>query len=280
LDLRAISDVHLPPFELQLLSPAAWGTDSARLAFVACDAAQSCGLYTYDTLSGALKLLRPAGNANGAPAPMWSADGVEIAFRANQDASSPAVVVDAASGMVNPSPSWQPQYLDFGGGFSQCELPPALAPTLTAAPADWRVYASAAYGFAFRYPADWMLEEETRTVSLSRGDLRFIIHFKHPDEQDDFMRTGVAAGDIVHGGHVSFLGQALPRSLLVYQGKVKANLYGFGSGIQIERGDIIFYLSLDDFSLDYEAVDLSAELLQVVDQMVESFTWIPVPPPQ
>jgi hypothetical protein len=272
LELSSPADVHTVLPELQLVSLPVWGPDSARLAFTACDAAQSCGLYTYDTLSGAL--LRLADGGNAVP-PVWSPGGVEIAFRTGLSEAPQTVVVDAASGMVIPSPGWQPQFADLKDRsiLSQCEVPPALAPKLPTSPTDWLVYTNADYGFTFRYPPDWTLEVQPNFVLLKQGTLQLSIGFRQPKEQVAIRRTGVAAGDLVHGGQVSFFGQSLPRYLLVYEGKDKAVLYGMGT--EIARGETVFTLSLDDFKLDYDAVNLSAELQQQVNQVIESFAWVP-----
>jgi hypothetical protein len=188
-------------------------------------------------------------------------------------------VVNALSGRVNPAPAWQPYFQpDWRGmGFSQCEQIPGLAPTLPAAPADWQAYANAAYGFSFRYPADWTLEESAHAILLQQGANQIAIDFSRLEEN---IHGGFGPGPnevFVYSGHVSFFGQSLLRYLLANEGKLKTVCYGIGSGIVI--GDMRFSLSLTDSSSDYPGVDLSAALQQVADQVVESFTWIPTPPP-
>ncbi len=142
-------------------------------------------------------------------------------------------------------------------------------------PEGWLTYANADYGFTFRYPSNWVLDNRwTHCAQFWQGDLFLDFCFRHPDEQADYLRPGLPAGDIQPGGHISFFGQSLHRQVLVYEGKIKVVLYQ-----EVLRGGVIFNLSLDDFSLDYDAVDLSAETQQLVDQIIESFAWIPVPPP-
>lgn len=272
LDLTSPADVHSGPPDLILASPPGWDASSARLAFIACDAALSCGLYTYDTRSEAVQRLADGGNA---VPPAWSPDGTQIAYQTGPDEAPQTVVVDAASGVVIASPAWQPVFVDTPSGPSQCEQPPALAPTLPAAPADWLTYTNAEYGFTFRYPPDWTLEEQPGYIVLKRGTLQISIGFRRQNEAYVIRRTGTGAGDITPAGHVSFFGLSLPRQTLVYGGKVKAVFYTMGYLFEKARRDVLFSLSLDDFGLDYGAVNLSAELQQAVDQVVESFAWLP-----
>ena len=279
LDLHSPADVHAVLPELQLVSPPVWSPGSDSLAFTACDAAQSCGLYTYETTSQAL--LRLAEDANATP-PVWSPGGVEIAFQTGAGEAPQTVIVDAASGMVIASPGWQPQFLTDWSGFSQCMHAPALAPTLPEAPADWLVYTNPEYGFTFRYPFEATLEVTTNTIQLRQDgqqgservlDLGFLKPGEPAEVRNGWLNSG-DAGDLVHGGHISLLGQSLTRSLLVYAGKVKVVLYG-----QVARGGLLFSFRVDDTSPDYEAVDLLAEFQQQVNQVIESFAWIPASGP-
>jgi len=269
LALSSPADVHAVLPELQLASPPVWGPDSVRLAFIACDADFDCGLYSYDVTSQALLHLGDGGNATP---PVWSPDGAQVAYEVGMDVYTGTVVVDAATGVAVDSPDWQPKFLKDWSGYSQCEQPPALSPAQPTAPADWLTYTNAAYGFSFRYSPDWTLQEQTQTVQLKQSDVTFTISFRRPEEPSTYLRTGMPAGDFLHGGHVSFFGQSLPRYLLWYEGKVKVIVHSMGNSIS--RRGILFVLSLDDFSQDYDAVDFSAELQQQVNQIIESFQWI------
>lgn len=83
------------------------------------------------------------------------------------------------------------------------------------------------------------------------------------------MRTGVGSGDVISMGTANFLGNKISRDVLVYDGKVKAVLYNMAT--EIQAGDLIFTLSLDDFSQDYESVDISPGIQDEIDQVVGSF---------
>jgi hypothetical protein len=260
---------------LELVSPPVWAPDSTRLAFTACDAAQTCGLFGYNTLSGALNRLAEGGNATP---PVWSPDGTQIAYQTGPGEAPQTVVVETASGSTVASPDWQPQFRSDWSGFSQCMHNPALASTLPGAPANWLVYTNTTYGFSFRYPPTATLEVTTNTIQLRQDDgqggaLLLYIGFLKPGEPAD-VRNGWLnmgdVGDLVYGGHISLLGQSLTRFMLVYEGKISVVLYG-----QVARGGMLFSFRVDDTSPDYDALDLSAEFQQQVNQVIESFAWIP-----
>lgn len=275
LELNSPAEVHTTLPELQLTSPPVWNPSSDSLAFSACDANQTCSLYSYNTLSGLIKHLSDGGNATP---PVWSPDGSQIAYQTGSDELPRTVVVDAASGNNITSPSWQPQFLADWSGYSQCELTPALAPTLPGAPDDWLKYTNPTNGFTFRYPPDATLEETSNTVLVRQYDqqggalvldIGFLRLGEVAEVRNGWLNMG-DMGDLIHGGHISLLGQSLTRLVLVHEGKAKAILYG-----QVGRGGMIFSFRLDDYGQDYEVIDLSVELQQEVDQIIESFAWLP-----
>jgi hypothetical protein len=83
--------------------------------------------------------------------PVWAPDSARLAFTACDAAQRCGLYTYAI-------PSWQPVFLTDWSGYNQCELPPALAPTLPEAVTDWLMYTNLDYGFTFRYPPDWSLE--------------------------------------------------------------------------------------------------------------------------
>ena len=94
-------------------------------------------------------------------------------------------------------------------------------------PEDWASYVNTDYGFAFRYPSTWALEEVPAwedergkwapSVKLSQGTLTLVVGYMRITE-DVFIEGGGAAGDVVPRGSVTFLGQELRRRVLVFEG--------------------------------------------------------------
>lgn len=70
---------------------------------------------------------------------------------------------------------------------------------------EWRPYANEAYGFAFSYPATWMLEEDPaemgqpggralHSILLTRGTLRLLIQYKGWEKKPWSAQAGTARG--------------------------------------------------------------------------------------
>ncbi|MEJ2750742.1 MAG: hypothetical protein P8183_22970 [Anaerolineae bacterium] len=133
-------------------------------------------------------------------------------------------------------------------------------------------YANSDYGFSFTYPTAWTLSEEPHFITLSQGDVKFIIGYRRNDENVILGPGGVAAGDLETAGVVNFAGQEVERVALVYEGKVKAVYYGY-PGQYVPADSLEFFLNLADFSqVDYNEVELAANLQAEVDAIVSSFS--------
>lgn len=153
---------------------------------------------------------------------------------------------------------------------------PLLAPSTPAATRSqlqgWQTYTNAAYGFSFRYPSDWRPEEAPnflRFHHLQHPMLVLTIGFRRQAEDAPIQRTGVGAGDIVTKGTVTFFGRELSRDVLLYQGKEKAVLYNYALEVKVD--ELVFTLSLDDYSPDYASVVIGPAIQAQADEIIESF---------
>ncbi len=155
----------------------------------------------------------------------------------------------------------------------------SLPPATSSPPGRWQTYAHTTYGFSFCYPPDWTVEEKPDVPNFvwlkyqPRPTLALSIGFRRSTEEAPIQRTGVGAGELIGKGTVLFLGRELSRDVLVYQGKEKAVLYSYGLEIAVD--DLIFTLSLDDHSPDYESVVIEQDIQAQVDEIVESFELTP-----
>jgi len=130
----------------------------------------------------------------------------------------------------------------------------------------WEKYVNTDYGFAFRYPATWMLEEGANLVKLSQGTLRLTIAFRRQDEDVPPPWSGMPAGDFEGRGAVPFLGQKIEKTSLVYEGQVKLLTY------DAKVGDLLFSIRLEDLvTADYAAIDIPETAQSEVDGIVASF---------
>lgn len=140
----------------------------------------------------------------------------------------------------------------------------------------WVRYANEAYGFAFAFPPAWELVEGQNYVCLNylpQPETTFVIGFKwFDDRQTAITRSGVAAGELTTDGTIQFLGREVERNVLRHDGKDKAILYDNAAPIRVN--DLLFTLSLDDFSTPDETAELTPEIGQMADAIVASFALI------
>ncbi len=134
----------------------------------------------------------------------------------------------------------------------------------------WARYTNTDYGFSFRYPFIWALEEEPHFVKLRLQTWALVVGYRRATEDPEILRMGLGAGNTEHRGTVTLLGQERPRVVLVYEGKDKAVLYGN------EPGDLVFLISLlDESRAPYEDIAIPEALQAEADQIVESVELTP-----
>jgi formylglycine-generating enzyme required for sulfatase activity len=136
----------------------------------------------------------------------------------------------------------------------------------------WYRYTNLDYGFSFHYPPDWTLEERLHTLIFRHkvlDTLYFSVVYQRVGEDRWVWRTGMPAGDFVPRGSVPFLGREISRDVLVYEGKAKVVLYNYSSALPWD--EMIFDFFLDDYSGDYDRVDLPEDVQKQIDQVVSSF---------
>jgi len=253
------------------------------------------GLAVYDLLRGETRPLTLPGKGAIDGWPRWTADGKTLlhARKMIEENSTQVRALDLETGKdyllfsLPGAPQachrtacgWD-QMLAYSAGSLPGTAPEALfAPSPTPSiqaglpQAGWNTYRSSGYGFEFQFPAGWQLSESPQTpnwIRLARDTNFLMIGFRRPAQNVYITRTGVPAGDFVPGGTVTFLGQELKRSLLVYEDRLKAVLYQGGG--EFEAGGLMFTLSLDDTQAGkYEDVQIPEEIQTEVDQILESF---------
>jgi hypothetical protein len=160
-------------------------------------------------------------------------------------------------------------------------LPSPTAPSVTPTPGTWLTYTNSEYGFSFSYPPHWTIEKRDALPNFlwlhrqQRPTLKMDIAFKRITEEKMIQRTGVGAGDVVRQGTVLFFDREVPRDVLIYEGKVKAVHYNNAQEIRVDG--LAFTLSCinGDPDVDYELIDLGVDIQEEVDDIVQSFEYIP-----
>jgi hypothetical protein len=148
-----------------------------------------------------------------------------------------------------------------------------VAPTETATPSEestaeiWEIYVNQAYDFSFQYPSVWSLVERPNMVSLvyKGTGIALRIGFKRAGEAVELLQYGGAAGEFLNQGMVSFLGQDVERTALVFQEVTKEIHYNGAS--EISRGDLVFTLALKS-NQNYEQAIIPEEIQAAADELL------------
>lgn len=141
------------------------------------------------------------------------------------------------------------------------------------ASSSWQSYTNSDYGFSFRYPATWTINERSHQVELIQNSTSLIVGYRSLPESVEIRCTGVGAGDFQSGSPVTFMGTFVDTTLLVYEGNTTAAYYGEPCG-QIDAGDVVFSIMVADSPPDYADANLSLQVLAEVAQILESFDTI------
>lgn len=151
--------------------------------------------------------------------------------------------------------------------------------------AGWTEYSNGVYGFSFRYPEGWSLDEVPAglnpategmpasgpAIRLTKGGVVVYIGYRRPTEDYFLGGTGMPAGEFEDRGQVAFLGQMMKKQALVLDGKDKVLVYG-----QYEGSDLVVLVRVDDRSqTDYAQAEIPMEVQKDVDQLLGSFALSP-----
>lgn len=144
---------------------------------------------------------------------------------------------------------------------------------------SWTLYSNEEYGFSFLFPPEWTLIEGDNYLCLNyrpKQEIKLIIGYKWFDDQNvSIIRSGVGAGELIAAGEVNILDQEIRRNVLHFEGKDIALLYA--NAAHIRADNLLFTFSLDDFSAGYDQAELTPEIMERADAVVESFRLIPIP---
>jgi hypothetical protein len=145
-----------------------------------------------------------------------------------------------------------------------------LIPPTAAAPIYYRHEQT---GISFSHPAHWTLEATANSFVLRNGTIWLRIAYRRAGEQVAlWTRTGLPAGDfVVLNDPVSFLGQTLARSGLVYEERLKMVFYGGEPASIVAAEAMEFTIMLEDRGTDYLVLDIPGELLAEAEAILASF---------
>jgi hypothetical protein len=146
---------------------------------------------------------------------------------------------------------------------------PTAEPTPTATPevpADWSKYNNVEYGFGFRYPPTWQIEllsdrperpdglPASNAIRLTQESLVILIEYKSSEEGLGMGPGSLPEGDLEDSGTVRLLERALPKHVIVLDGR---DVFLF---VGDRYPDIEFYIQmLDERDLGEASIPASAQ---------------------
>jgi putative hemolysin len=131
-------------------------------------------------------------------------------------------------------------------------------------------YVNEEYAFSFDPPTSWAIEGYPDYVLFTRPGYKMFIAYQMADEDPKPFRTGMPQGDFIDGGDASLLRQAVPKQILVFEGKNKVVAYNG----RIKVGDLILVMYLDAVETDsnsYQELDIPQEIIAEADQIISTF---------
>jgi hypothetical protein len=144
-------------------------------------------------------------------------------------------------------------------------------------------YTNSEYGFTLHYPAGWTAEEVndvdfvgpgSRSVQLSQGTVTLVIGYRRAGEEVALSGSGAPGGEFEVRGTTKLLGRDVERYVIVYEGKDKVVMYGQPGSGPHALGGLEFSASLNDFTPDYEGVELSQTVQDEANMILSSLAII------
>jgi hypothetical protein len=133
----------------------------------------------------------------------------------------------------------------------------------------WATYTLDAYGFSFRYPAGWTIDDSiVNSINLTQDGYMLHIGYRLPGEAIPLVGTGTPAGDLVTRAPVTVLSQPYNSQVLVYDGRTVAVFYELVITQQVEigfRGDL----------LSTQVDGISTDVVAQFDQIVMTLSLLP-----
>jgi hypothetical protein len=147
--------------------------------------------------------------------------------------------------------------------------------------AGWTEYSNGIYGFSFRYPPGWTLEEVSAGVNpateampasgpaihLTKDGMFVYVGFRRPTEDYFLGGTGMPSGEFQDRGLVDFLGGLLRKQALVLEGKDKVLVYG-----PFEGSSLVVLVRVDNRGqTDYLQAEVPMDVQDELDRTLGTF---------
>ena len=150
----------------------------------------------------------------------------------------------------------------------------------------WLEYTNPQYGFAFRRPPGWELEEvqgpdntmADHQVKLhirpeANREIEMIISFKRVGEEQLIWPTGVGEGEFVDRGPAWLMAEPVKRNVLLCEGQDMSVYYQQESGVQ--RGDLEFAIILGYVGSCADGYSIPIAIEELADAVLATFTLLP-----
>lgn len=150
----------------------------------------------------------------------------------------------------------------------------------------WLEYTNAEYGFAFRRPPDWELEEVQGPDNAMAGHqvklhihpeadrkIEMIISFKRAGEEQLIWPAGVGDGEFFDKGQAWLMAEPVKRNTLVCDGRDMSVYYQQEGGVR--RGDLEFAIILGYVGSCADGYAIPVVIEDLADAVVATLTLLP-----
>jgi hypothetical protein len=147
-------------------------------------------------------------------------------------------------------------------------------------------YTNPQYGFAFRSPPDWAMEEVQGPDNTMAGhqvklhirpeagrEIELIISFKRAGEEQLIWPTGVGNGEFVDRGPAWLMAEPVKRNILMCEGQDMSVYYQQEGGVR--RGDLEFAIILGYVGTCADGYAIPVEIQSQADAVVATFALLP-----
>jgi putative hemolysin len=134
------------------------------------------------------------------------------------------------------------------------------------------IYSNEAYGFSFTLPEGWTTEEADHKVMFRKGDYLLIIGYRSKNEERIIFRTGIPAGDILDSGTIPFVGQELPKKVVIDMNGSVTRLIDYGSEVGVGNLRLSMWLEIKPLEgVAKRDHSIPPEIQAQADQIISSF---------
>ena len=142
------------------------------------------------------------------------------------------------------------------------------SPIITPTSENLVSYTQSSYGFSFKYPATWEIQQEKNFITLKNGLVTLQMGFKRDDESVQIIFDPQPSTPLVQDRDINFLIQTISRNALITDKDIMAVYYNNGAEIRV--GSMLFSFLLSTNQTEGTG-GISRDIQDQADQILASF---------